>query len=101
MANYACTNAAYNMHIASYACSNASYNMHIESYACSNAPYNMHIESYACWNVSFNMHIESYACYNEGSAITRTIMIIVLSFDSDGWKSEIPTLPRCVLRAAS
>ena len=54
------------------------------------------------------MHIDSYACYNEGSAIIIIIIIIIirititiLPFDSDGWKSGIPTLPCCVLRAAS
>ena len=62
------------------------YNMH----------YNMHTQSYACWKASFNMHIESYACYDKGYKT-----IIILLFDTGGWKSEIPTLPRCVLRAAS
>ena len=26
---------------------------------------------------------------------------MILTFDSGGWKSEIPTLPGCVLKAAS
>ena len=68
---------------------NMHYTMHYDMHC------NMHMQSYACWNASLNVHIESYACYYEGSAT------IFLSFDSDGWKSEIPTLSRCVLRAAS
>ena len=85
---------------------NMHYNMHIESYACYNEGSAtticitiMHIESYACWKVSLKIQIESYACYNEGSTEFGTITI--LPFDSGGWKSEIPTLSRCALRAAS
>ena len=77
----------FNMHYTMHY--NLRYNMH----------YNMHTQSYACWKASFNMHIESYACYDKG--YKTTIIETILPFDSGGWKSEIPTLPRCVLRAAS
>ena len=59
-----------------------------------------YISIYTCSKLNKYMHSDSYACYNEGSAITTTITTI-LPFDSDGWKSGIPTLPCCVLRAAS
>ena len=60
---------------------------------------NTYISIYTCSKLNKYMHIDSEACYNKGSA--TIIITIILPFDSDGWKRGIPTLPCCVLRAAS
>ena len=65
----------------------------------------MHSFTHSSGHIHFHLYMleaqQKYAYWQLCMLPSGITIMIFLPFDSGGWKSEIPTLPCCVLRAAS